>query len=191
MAIKAGGIPLPHGAPTFLASPVWSYVPVILVTIAGFIALRRALSGDVASQRSSARSPPEPLAARPPSPALADEHAPPPQLAGREYVPASFAKQYIALMNAAHTSAQVNALLAPHAGQWIRLRLVLADVNRSGDGLHAIMRTEMGNGSHFGVDFPRKWEAHLARVKAGEVIGLDAQIVETGQGVTLQNCELL
>lgn len=43
MAIKAGGLPLIQGAPAWLASIWWNYIPIILVTLYVSVALYRAL----------------------------------------------------------------------------------------------------------------------------------------------------
>jgi hypothetical protein len=44
LAIKTGSLPLVAGAPSFLASPLWGYVPLILLVLTGVVWLVRSLS---------------------------------------------------------------------------------------------------------------------------------------------------
>jgi hypothetical protein len=114
-----------------------------------------------------------------------------PVKADRGYLPASFAKEFIALKSRTHTRVQVDSLLEPHIGQWVRLKLCLADVSRSGETVNVIVRAKKTATDHFTIRFPRRWESQLTRMNADQMFDVDAQIGQTDSGPRLENCELL
>ena len=117
---------------------------------------------------------------------------PPDPNAPKVYVPESFAKRYLDAVYSGKTDIQIDALLRPHLNQWMRLKGKLA---RSTKAYGCILAT-LGNPEDpylpdFRVKFHLSWSLHLSNVDAGDIVEIEAQIVDTGHEIELMNAELL
>jgi len=198
MAIKAGGIPAPAGSPAFLSSDLWSFAPVVLVSVAGAIALQRALSPTVATpvaRSTTRRNDTRPSGDRAPEGNTLALTASAPEVGTqkeRTYVPQSFAERFLQMKRGHHTDLQVSALLRPHVGQWIRLTACFWTASPAGTGVLVFLSQSNASYDHvFRVMFDANWEAHLALLTPRSEITFDSQIVENHSTVEMAHSELL
>jgi hypothetical protein len=194
MAIKGGGLPAPHGAPTFLTSSVWSYAPLILVSVAALIGIRRLLSERVSHPIaiSVTREQPHALApAKAPVAPVPVTSAQEPKLGnvGRTFMPASFTKRYLQMRSRDHTEAEVTALLRPNIGRWMRMTAILRDARIFDDTITATL-VAPGTDARavpFTVEFYGEEEQHIAPIKPNSRISFTCEIVEKFNRVSLRN----
>jgi hypothetical protein len=194
LAIKTGDLPLMAGAPRFFSSLIWGYVPFVLVSISGIILVFKPAAkppeADPPLPEAIILEPPPDMAPPPPLQEEAPEDAP--ELP-REYLPASFVRKYLALINGPHTDLQDRQMLTPHVGKWMKLKGVAYSVRQDGDKciVYVYPTVESVRGG-FSAIFSKKWIAHLSHIKVNERISFNAQIVEPQwDPITLENCELL
>ncbi|UZK64947.1 hypothetical protein [Sphingomonas sp. M1-B02] len=120
-AVKAGGLPLMTGAPAWLASNIWGYVPAILVSFYIVVALYRLWRPNKAGTYDSVYPVQQPVypGKQPVKP------DPEPQLReadtkGRTFLSSNMTPQDLMDMCANKTDAHAERIVAPYIGKWYR-----------------------------------------------------------------------
>lgn len=110
----------------------------------------------------------------------------------RMFTPAAVAKEFLAMHRRRHTEGEVNALLRPHSGQWIKLSGTIGQVTGSKGRPHVLMKTSnKWEYDAFSVFFDPRFEPTLERLKIGDKITAVFEIADTSHGVKLEKGELL
>jgi hypothetical protein len=185
--------------PVLDLSGAWNYVPLGLLSIGALIWLARMafrLGYDTQSKSLNellhlepAKGQPAPAAA-PILPATVSVAA---KSAGRTYAPESFSLAYVEFRCGKHTPLQADAMLRPHVGQWLRLAGVMKDNSMMGGEVfvHIGVGANGRDGSVI-VYFDAAWKGHLSRLKLGDQMALEAEIVDDDRPeISLRHAELL
>jgi hypothetical protein len=111
---------------------------------------------------------------------------------GRQYAPEAFSEELLALTAARASDMRLSAFLAPHEGQWVRLRVQFWSATDHGDELyiHAAGLGQDG-GDLLTIYFSPEWRSQVARLERYSEVRLVAQIVTIGHRTRLRNGELL
>jgi hypothetical protein len=181
MAIKAGDLPLVSGAPTWLASRAWSYVPFLLVTFYLVLAisrLRRTTTPELPMHPKTTEEPPrEETTIR---------------AAGRasrfDILPEQVSRDYLSLKLADCTDIQEARFLRQYMGKWIDLELQLFGLTGGEDTIRAQLYPVDADKPPYAhspifVYFDDKWEDHLQHLKMGDMLKFRAKIAPKSRGV--------
>ena len=179
MAIKAGDLPLIEGAPMWLASRAWGYVPFVLVTFYLVVALYRALHPAAARSVTLPKVDIGPIAAA---------NAPKQdagQIDGADILPEQIAREYLTLKISRATVVQEARFLRPYLGKWMALKLTLFDLTVYQDGLiRAQLYCTNNEGHHLSSPvfayFDKKWEDHLQHLKKGDELSFRGKVAMQG-----------
>ena len=112
-AIKAGGLPLMNGAPSFFAAQWWNYLPVVLVSIYILIALYRLRSPNRSITTYAPVAQPVPKQDQPAQPTF-------PDALGRTFLASNVTVKVLMDMCENKTSVQVNRIVKGYLGKWLR-----------------------------------------------------------------------
>jgi hypothetical protein len=144
-----------------------------------------------------------PVAAAAFEPARPDPTRPPPvaepesrpsssPVTDRKFTPASVAKEFLAMHRRRHTEGEVNALLRPHSGQWIKITGVVAQVTGTKDRVFVRMKpSNSWEHDSFTATFDPRFLPTLERMAIGDKVVANFEIVDTDFGPRLQNGEML
>lgn len=166
-------------------SGAWNYLPIALVSVAVLLWLAQ-----LAYDRGF-----KPVALLPYSNiASKDATQPPasPRSTEREYLPASFKRSLMSLLRRRHTDAELQAMLRPHQGRWLRMTVYLRNAIPSRDYIHVIAQPspETASGS-ISMYFTLRNEPFFAAMKMSEKFDCDLQTVQDGHAIRLENGEIV
>lgn len=174
MAIRTGNLSLMAGAPAVLSSPVWGYVPFVLITLSGVIWLFRAIRPAAGPADTQPTSTPAPM------PNAAPLSSPPPLNVSPdpETLPESFSALFAELKLSDHTDLQEASFLKPHAGKWMIIRAILYELRHDGSQLRAQLYFKRDDSrlSPIFAFFDEKWTDHLSHVRKGSELAFRARI---------------
>ena len=126
LAFKSAEAPLPRAAPPVLASGIWNYVPVILVSVALLIFIYRQIVPANPALNSSTT--PDKLKPRIHTP-LPEAVFQPPSTPERVYVSGTTSPRNLMALAAGKTSHEGQLVLAPFIGKWMRVEGVFEDLS--------------------------------------------------------------
>lgn len=194
MAVKAGQIPLVEGAPLWLTSNVWSYVPFGLITFYGGMVLWRIYNENTVVNHSKVQfinDDPDSSDTLDKKPKLIHHATKSPN---PSVLPESIVKQYMVLKISSHTKIQEQQFLKPYVGKWMELELELASLENSRGKLEALLfyKEKQKQSSAFWAHFDEQWEDHFHQISAGDKVRFKGKIAISTHGrLSFEECELV
>lgn len=129
MAIKGGDLPLRPGAPDWLASNVWSYVPITLFVVYILIAIYKAVRSAPGETADVIRATPAPIPMAPIKSQTLPADLPSTPRQERIFLADNVTIGFLISLCEGKTTVQAHRATAPYAGKWYRYTGSIDDVS--------------------------------------------------------------